>query len=99
MSMQHTALKRVRVSERLDAWEVRGESEGGYAIEITDVSKRCVPDPYARACALAVEQCRELGLHHYLVERFSRRIPAEFLLETVQVETGAVIDSQVVYYG
>ena len=97
--MQHTALKRVRVSERLDAWEVRGESEGGYAIEITDISKRCVPDPYARACALAVERCRAPGLPHYLVERFTRRRPAEFLLETVQAETGAVIDSQIMQYG
>ena len=99
MKMQHTSLKQVRVSERLDAWEVRGESEGGYAIEITDISKRCVPDAYARACALAVERCRALGLDHYLVERFTRRRPAEFLMQTVQAETGAVIDSQVVYYG
>ena len=99
MKMQHTSLKQVRVSERLDAWEVRGESEGGYAIEITDVSKRWVPDPYARACALAVERCRALGLPHYLVERFTRRIPVELLLETVQIETGAVTDSQIVNYG
>jgi hypothetical protein len=99
MNMQHTALKRIRVSERLDAWEVRGESEGGYAIEITDVSKRRVPDPYARACVLAVERCRVLGLDHYLVERFTRRRPAEFLVQTVQAETGAVIDSQIAQYG
>jgi hypothetical protein len=99
MNMQLPTLKRVRVSERLDGWEVRGESESGYAIEITDVSKRRGPDPYARACALAVEWCRALGLDHYLVERFTRRRPAEFLLETVQVETGAVIDSQIVQYG
>jgi hypothetical protein len=99
MKMQPTVLKQVRVSERLDGWEVRGESETGYAHEITDVSKRRVPDPYGRACTLATERCRALGLDHYLVERFTRRRPAEFLLETVQVETGAVIDSQVVYYG
>jgi hypothetical protein len=99
MKMQPTVLKQVRVSERLDGWEVRGESESGYAIEITDVSKRRVPDPYGRACTLAVERCRALGLDHYLVERFTGRRPAEFLLETVQVETGAVTDSQVVYYG
>jgi hypothetical protein len=97
--MQHASLKRVSVSERLDGWEVRGESEGGYAIEITDVSKRRVPDPYARACALAVEWCRALGLDHYMVERFTRQRPAEFLSQTVQVETGAVTDSQVVNYG
>jgi hypothetical protein len=99
MKIQRTTLKQIKVSERLDGWEVRGELEGGYAIEITEVSKRRVPDPYARACALAVERCRALGLPHYLVERFTRRRPAEFLLETVQIETGAVIDSQVVYYG
>jgi hypothetical protein len=96
MSMQHTAIK--RVSERLDAWEVRGESESGYAIEITDVSKRRVPAPYARACILAVERCRELGLHHYLVEHFTWRVPSEFLLETVQIETGTVIETQIVNY-
>ena len=99
MNMQYTTLKQIRVSERLDGWEVRGELEGGYAIEITEVSKRRVPDPYARACALAVERCRALGLPHYLVERFTRRRPAEFLLETVQAETGAVIDSQIMQYG
>jgi hypothetical protein len=99
MSMQQTSLEWVRVSERLDGWEVRGETRSGYAIEITGVSKRRVPDPYGRACALAVEQCRALGLDCYLVERFTRRRPAEFLRETVQIETGGVIDSQVVYYG
>jgi hypothetical protein len=99
MKMQHTPLTQIRVSERLDGWEVRRELEGGYAIEITDVSKQHVPASYARACALAVERCRALGLDHYLVERFTRRIPAEFLVQTVQTETGAVIDSQIVYYG
>jgi hypothetical protein len=97
--MQRTSIKQVRVSERLDGWEVRGGSEGGYALEITDVSTRRVTVPYERACALAIERCRTLGLDHYHVERFTRCRPAEFLLETVQIETGAVLDSQVVYYG
>jgi hypothetical protein len=78
---------------------VRGEWEGGNAIEITDISKRRVPSPYKRACALAVERCQALGLDQYQVERFSRRVAYEFLLETIQVETGAVIDTQVVNYG
>ncbi len=88
----------VRVSERLDAWEVRGEWEGGYAIEITDISKRHVPVPYERACALAVEWCQAAGLHHYLVERFTRRVAYAFRLDAIEIETGTVIDSQIVNY-
>jgi hypothetical protein len=72
-----------------------GNQKAAGASEITDVRKRRVPDPYARACALAVEQCRALGLDQYLVERFTRRRPAEFLVQTVQAETGAVIDSHI----
>jgi len=99
LQQQQTPITCIRVSERLDAWEVRGEWEGGYGRDITDISKQRVPAPYERACALAVEWCQTARLRHYLVERFTRRVPYEFRLDTIEIKTGTVIDSQIVNYG
>jgi hypothetical protein len=82
-------VRQVRIEEMVDAWVVRGESEGGRAL----VREEYFKDQEAQARAHAAQWCKDLGFSTYVMECFTGE-PGVHLLTTIDAETGRVVEER-----